>query len=220
MSELKRFLTVEALNIPHGFGTKHFGYKELENLGLGRTFELEQVHGKDVLFLKEGEPLPSHPLPYDGVLTDRKDLVLVIRTADCAPVFLWNPKKEVIGALHCGWRGILKGILGEAIKVIQEVFCSSPSDLIAVIGPHICEDCYKVGADLAQRFVKKYGPEVIQHRSGHIFLKLGECIKRELQHYGINDIYLLDFCTSCNEQLFYSYRRSSTSLRQLNFIAL
>lgn len=214
------FLTVDALRVPHGFGTKYFGRRELEDLKLGRIFEVEQVHGKDVLLLKKRDPLPSPPLPYDGVLTDRKDLVLVIRTADCTPVLLWNPQKDIIGALHCGWRGILKGIIREAIKALQEAFDSSTDDLIVALGPHICKDCYQIGADLAQKFAEKYGSEVINHKNGLNFLKLDECLKKEFQHYGIKNLYSLNLCTCCNEHLFHSYRRSYTSLRQLNFITL
>jgi len=215
-----RLFSLEALKVPHGFGTKYFGYRELEGLKLGRILELEQVHGKDVLVLRKGDPIPPPPLPYDGVLTDRKGLVLVIRTADCAPVLLWDPKKEIIGALHCGWRGILAGIIGEAIKALQKAFDSSPQDLIVAIGPMICKDCYQIGLDLVQKFTEKYGPEVIYHENGQNFLRLNECIRKEAQHYGIKDLHFLDLCTCCNEHLFYSYRRSSTSLRQLNFIAL
>ena len=73
--------------------------------------------------------------------------------ADCVPLFFYDPVKKAIGASHSGWRGSVKRIGEKTVRRMEEEFGSNPKDILAVIGPSICKDCYEVSEDVAAGFL-------------------------------------------------------------------
>ncbi len=94
----------------------------------------------------------------DGVITAARGLVLCTVEADCAPVYLLDPVRRVVGMIHSGWRGTAGNIVNAALALMLYKYASSPADIIAVIGPTICGDCYEVGDELAAPFGNMFTP--------------------------------------------------------------
>ncbi len=155
----------------------------------------------------------------DGLITDAKDVWLVVSVADCTPVFLFDAKKKAVGAVHAGWRGSASGIVAGAVKQMIAAFESSPSDLHAFIGPSAGPCCYEVGEEVASQF----HPDVVHARKGTVFLDLKKENARQLTANGVPErqIETSPHCTICGGQLFHSYRRDrERSGRMMGVIGL
>jgi len=196
-------------------------FEDLKPLGFSfrNLIWLKQVHGTEVLVLREKEKVPSFPLSFDAVISDRKDTVLLIRTADCIPIFIWDPENGIIGAVHGGWRGVLKGIISKTISKMQELFSSDPRKLIVALGPSIKGCCYEFKGKEVKDFLKKFGQEVILQKDGIPHLDLPLCAIRELEKCGVQQIEEIPYCTFCDPN-FHSWRREKERRRNYNFIAL
>jgi YfiH family protein len=88
----------------------------------------------------------------DGLITNDKDIMLCIFTADCMPVFLASRDYSVVAMVHAGWRGLAGGIIESAAIRFLEDFGISTQDIFAYIGPHIGQCCYQVGDELKKAF--------------------------------------------------------------------
>lgn len=225
------YLRVNLLRgVKHVFGTRRMGKKDLEVLGIPpvRLLTLKQVHGGDCLVYR-GDGLPfEKPQPYDAVITDQNGVALGIWTADCLPILIYDRQKRVIAAIHAGWRGIWRGVIGRTIKEMAENFGSDPADLLVGIGPGIAACCYEVKEDVAKIFQKIFQMKsdievpLIEMRQGRSFLDLGRAARLELFKAGVlsENVQVIPLCTSCRQELFYSYRRDGKTGRQLSFIML
>ncbi len=103
------------------------------------------------------EHLPAGPAPCsaragDALLTDQAGLLLSVRTADCLPVMLVDPRRRVVAAVHAGWRGALERIVEKTVGEMQRLSASRPRDLLAAIGPSIRACCYEVGEEVVDAF--------------------------------------------------------------------
>lgn len=95
------------------------------------------------------------PLDYDnvdGLITKEKGLVLVTSYADCVPLYFVDPVKQVIGLAHSGWRGTVQQMGAHMVTAMAEQFGCCPTDLVAAIGPSICQECYEVSEEVAEAF--------------------------------------------------------------------
>ncbi|HWT27080.1 MAG TPA: peptidoglycan editing factor PgeF, partial [Mobilitalea sp.] len=88
----------------------------------------------------------------DGLITNKPGITLVTKYADCVPLYFVDPVKKAIGLTHSGWRGTVKKIGRITVQEMEKHFGSNPKDIIAVIGPSICKDCYEVGDEVANGF--------------------------------------------------------------------
>lgn len=115
------------------------GYK---NFSVENLIFAEQVHGKKVYFCppKIGGYIK---LGVDGLISETTGQILVIYTADCLPILIYDPKRKRIGAIHAGKKGLIKGIIENAVAT----FKADPASLIIGIGPHIRSCCYDLKED-------------------------------------------------------------------------
>ena len=116
------------------------------------------VHGSKVAIADEKD-CGKIVLGTDGLLSQEKNLFLSITSADCLPIFLFEPEKEIVGIVHAGWRSLEKNILFNAIGEIKNLG-GAPENILVGIGPAICQKHYEVGPEVANTF-KKY-PEAIK----------------------------------------------------------
>ncbi|MCR5799946.1 MAG: peptidoglycan editing factor PgeF [Lachnospiraceae bacterium] len=96
----------------------------------------------------EGVTAPVYSEPCDGMITDRRGIVLATVEADCTPVYLLDPVHGAIGMVHSGWRGTAAGIVLRAMEKMNECYGTKPADLMVAMGPAICGGCYEVGEEL------------------------------------------------------------------------
>jgi len=171
---------------------------------LPEILTIRQVHGNKIIMAARPATRRSATLEdADGILTDRRDLVIAIRTADCLSIFLYDPQHEVIGLLHAGWRGTQQRIVAQAITLMRKQWKSNPGDLRVAFGPAIHSCCYRVGASFREHFPK----ETVKRKQGYFF-DLPEANKNQLIASRVNAANILDcaVCTHCETECF-SYRR-------------
>lgn len=151
----------------------------------------------------------------DGLVTNEPGVCLVTSYADCVPLFFVDPVKKCIGLSHSGWRGTVKKIGINTVRIMSEQFSSDPSDIIAFIGPSICMDCYEVSSDVADEFRSAYTKEqseilMIQTSAEKYQLDLHQANVFNMLDAGLKaeNIHVTDICTCCNPELLFSHRAS------------
>lgn len=166
----------------------------------------------------------------DGLISDEKNLGLITTFADCVPVIVVDKERKVVASLHSGWKGTVTDIPGHAIKTMLDTYSCKTSDLVAYIGPSICETCYEVSQDLIEQFESAYPIDEweLLYRKGRQIgnetkyqLNLWSASFLNLVHAGLDpkNIYINDICTCMNQDLLFSHRASMGKRGNLcNFI--
>ena len=221
-------------NISHGFFNRNGGfskgiYKSL-NCGIGSKDKkaninynlkkvckrigcsrnnlvlLKQIHSNKVHTIKKN---PKKKLKGDSLITSKKKIALGILTADCAPVFIYDPENNFISAIHVGWRGAYKKIITKTLNNLKKRG-SKINNLITVIGPCISKKSYEVKNDFFNRFLKqsKINKRFFLIKNKRKFFGLNEYIKNELIKKGIKNIEIIKKDTYLNKNNFFSARRS------------
>jgi polyphenol oxidase len=184
----------------------------------GSVIELDQVHGSEIEILKTSCREKPSLIKKDGVITDKKNVLLTIKTADCVPIVLFDRKKEIICALHSGWRGTKEKIVEKGLLLFLQKFNSYPKDITAFLGPAIKSCCYEIKEDLQKEF-SEYDFS-IKPRGEKLFLDLKSIILKQLNSFEITDVENIDECNFCSKNLYFSYRRNKTEKRQHTFVGM
>jgi YfiH family protein len=167
---------------------------------------VKSISGSNVEIVTEKD-LGSFIGNTDGLITARKNVYLAITVADCLPVIVFDPKKEVVGLLHCGWKGIEKNIIEKAVNKMKDIFNSDPQDFAAVIGPGIGTCHFEVKEDLIEKFASY--PEAFNKHDGKTFMDLKLVAHKKLEECEIRpeNISASPDCTYCQPEKYYSFRR-------------
>ncbi|QGU95271.1 peptidoglycan editing factor PgeF [Clostridium bovifaecis] len=195
------------------------GISNLENLriwfGLDSIGYLNQTHS-DIVYAYDEEVHDG-----DAIITDKKNIGIGVFTADCIPILIYDKDKEVIAAIHSGWKGTLKCIVQKAIDKMILKYNTDARDLVVYIGPHNMQCCYEVSDDLIEEFKKQeiyQNINIAKNRN----LSLQSCIISQLLEKEVNleQINPLNICTYCsNEYSLHSYRKDKEeSGRMFSFI--
>jgi hypothetical protein len=172
-------------------------------------YDVWQVHGNRIICTEHARPENEKHIPADGIFTNKPDVTLMMRFADCVPLLFHDPVKKVIGIVHAGWQGTLLKIGAEAVKVVSERYGCLAEDLTVAIGPSICRECYQIGHTVAEKFETEFGESpnefLVRDQSGfHLDLwKANEIILRKT---GIRNIEISNICTAHNLDDWYSHR--------------
>jgi YfiH family protein len=178
-----------------------------------RMLSLKQMHGTTVV--NAGTQANGQSPEADGAWTSSPSDLLVVRTADCAALWLVDPERERLALLHVGWRGAAAGIIRHAVQTLVEDG-SDPGALVAAAGPHIGRCCFEVGLDVAAPFHEIDGavnaPHILKVRSraDTVSLDLGAIIAGQLHEAGLSRIgvHIATACTRCSDGVLHSYRRN------------
>ena len=151
----------------------------------------------------------------DGLLTREPGVTLATFYADCVPLYFVDPVRRAIALTHSGWRGTVQRIGKVTVETMAREFGSRPEDLVAAIGPSICQDCYEVGEEVAEAFYREFGsgagPELLRGKQGGKYqLNLWEANRRILTEAGVRPekIQMPCLCTCCNPEFLFSHRAS------------
>lgn len=151
----------------------------------------------------------------DGLITNEKNLVLATFFADCVPLFFIDPVHKAIGLSHSGWKGTVQKIGKATVEKMTQEYGTDPKDIIAAIGPSICQDCYEVSEDVILQFQqvfpeKDWADLLYAKENGKFQLNLWEANHKIMLEAGITEehISITDICTCCNPELLYSHRAS------------
>lgn len=205
----------EEKDIDHLFTSRLGWENEMESLreifNTDRIISLKQVHGKKVYIVDQDFLSLDEVLEGDGLITDLKNVVLRTYHADCSPLYFYDREKKVVGLAHSGWRGSYENIMGEMIQSFVDNYSTDLKDLRVYIGPSIKSCCYEVGQDLYEKFLDRY-PNYSQafRKTDRYYLDL-ENLNYELarEYLKEENITRSSSCTSCNNHLFYSYRKEN-----------
>lgn len=157
----------------------------------------------------------NEPPLADAVVTRSSDVVLGILTADCAPIFIFDPQTGVCAAIHAGWRGTLGRIVERTAEAMVTHFGTRLDVCRVAIGPTIGPCCYEVGPDVLERFRREfpYAEDLISTPTpqSRARLDLVNANVRQLLDWGFRreHIFVSGLCTACHPQLFFSHRRDS-----------
>ena len=169
----------------------------------------EEDRGKGIL-------KPQDYSDVDGMITNVPGLVLVTAYADCVPLYFVDPVKKAIGLSHSGWKGTVGHIGQKTVKRMQEVYGSNPENIIAAIGPSICQSCYEVSEDVAEAFRANFTEEeaediLLDKGNGKYQLDLWKANWYVLTDAGIRPEHLAvtDLCTACHPELLWSHRKTN-----------
>jgi uncharacterized protein, YfiH family len=145
----------------------------------------------------------------DAIISKVKNIGIGILSADCAPILFYDPKKNIIGCVHSGWKGALNGIIKNTIIKFKELDSQS-KDLIAVVGPCLKKQNYEVKKDFIDKFINKDQKNEIffEKISGKYFFDLRGFINKELSSFNVKDIENIEIDTFAEKEFFFSYRRS------------
>jgi len=212
--------------LAHGFGDRDLTAAALgcdERLRTFRAVLLRQVHS-DIVHVLDRAPEES---PHgDALITHRPGLLLVVKTADCLPVLLVDEARRVVAAVHCGWRGTLRGVLERTIACLRDRCGVDPRDLLTALGPCIGRQCYEVGDEVRGRFAEAGYPDGLfrplpQHPAKFLF-DLADANRLQLVRAGVDpgNIFGVAVCTHCDPH-FHSFRRDRQRAgRMLSFIGI
>jgi len=183
-----------------------------------RVIEAEQVHGGSLAVIHGTGAVGTPIAGCDALLTDVPGTALLIRTADCLPIFVMDPVRRAIGIAHAGWRGLAAQLPLRLVGAFRHAYHSAPEELRAVIGPAIHACCYEVGPEFEPRF----GPFVRQDAGRRMCDLIGVAME-QLARGGIPRAQIADtqLCTASNVQQWFSLRREGPATgRVYSFIMI
>ncbi len=164
----------------------------------------------------------------DGLITDVPGICLVTFYADCVPLYFVDPKKKVIALSHSGWKGTVNRMGEVTLREMTRAFGCDPADIVAAIGPSICQDCYEVSEDVIDQFRASFDeslwPQIFTTGApGKYQLNLWEANRQVLLGAGIlpEHLAVTNLCTHCNPDLLFSHRTMGPRRGNLSaFLAL
>lgn len=223
------------ISAPHGFSTRLGGVSKaphLAQMNLGKNlgddplaleenyrriaraigFDVEnivytnQIHSATVLTVGRNDIGKTYDC--DGFVTAEKGVVLAVRTADCVPILFYDPEKDVIGAVHAGWRGTVDRIQQNCVSAMRDLG-SKPENIRVAIGACIHKCCYKVGEDFYNTLCQKLGKTMTdRYVSADMYADLVGLNIELLNEIGVSDIAVSQDCTCCKNDLYFSHRAS------------
>ena len=181
-----------------------------------RTVFSHQVHKADIRVVTSADLgkglFRERDYEADALITDIPQLPLVIFSADCIPILLYDPVRRVVGAAHAGWRGTAQSIGAKTVQRMQSCFGCRPEDLLAAIGPGISKCCFETREDVPNAMLEAIGPSAFPYLeslpSGSFRVDLKGLNALSLERAGLPTahISICDQCTACHPDLFWSHR--------------
>jgi polyphenol oxidase len=186
-----------------------------------------QVHSARVLrvgdarSLGQGPPEAKPPVGEgDGLVTAAPGVVLVVLTADCAPVLLADPAAGVVGAVHAGWRGLAAGVVEAGVAALAGLG-ADPAATVGLVGPAVGGCCYEVGADVRAAVGDRYPAALATTRDGRPSLDPAAAAAAALAAAGLGEVRVAGECTYDLAERFFSHRRDhGVTGRQAGLVAL
>ena len=174
-----------------------------------KIFLLNQIHSNKFYYINKNSVSKKSNYSGDALITDRKKTPLGVLTADCAPILIYDSNKNMIAAVHAGWRGAYKDIVKNVVKFMYKKGCT-PETIIAVIGPCITMKSYEVKEDFIKKFLKKNrtNKAFFKKFKNKTYFSLNKYIYSQLKSLNIKNIEIINKDTFNVKNNFFSARRS------------
>ncbi len=236
-------LTSRLLEVPHGFPTREGGVStgvwaslnfgsavgdapaavelnfermaQAAKVDRARLFGVKQVHGDAVV----QAPVCAQ-IEADALWSERAGDAVGVKTADCVPLLLVDPRGKRVAAVHAGWKGTFSQIAARTVEALVRAG-SRASDLRAAIGPSIGPCCYAVQEDLVAQFATRFPAEVCVRRANRPSLDLPLAVRTTLLASGIPSAQIdsLGLCTACDPRFFSHRRDRGQTGRHFSFVS-
>ena len=179
---------------------------------------MNQIHSNKVCNIGELNEIAQ----CDALITDKKDKILMVMVADCIPILFFDKKKKVIAAIHAGRAGAFKNIIGQTLSLMKKRYKSSIEDLVVSIGPHIQHCCYEVGREIVDEAIALDLECFIKEKNKSFHLDLLSLVLYQLHNIGVDreNIEIVNECTACNTDKYFSYRKEGKTGRFCGVIML
>jgi YfiH family protein len=188
-------------------------------MGVEELISVGQVHGANTLILTDKRKVASvrEVKGIDILITDLPGVGLMIKQADCQAVALYDPEKRVIANIHCGWRGNVQNVIGQAVQQLQEVFGSRPEAIRAGISPSLGPCCAEF-----INYKQEIPKELWAYQVRPTFFDLWRLSGDQLKNAGLRPehIQVAGVCSRCQEKDFFSYRRDTVTGRNGTILVL
>lgn len=168
---------------------------------------MNQVHGNHVEVVTKDSPKLIDNC--DGLITNEKNLPLMVMVADCIPILLHDEQAGVIAALHAGRNSTFQKIVQVALDIMTKQFDSNVQDIKAILGPSIQKCCYEVSVEMANIVSTNFGSEFVEGR----YIDLQGINRSILEANGVTNIEISSVCTHCSNKPYYSYRKENKTGR-------
>jgi YfiH family protein len=171
-----------------------------------------QIHGDTIKTISTTEDIGDSEEKADALISGLDGVLIGVKTADCVPVLIGDPKTRTFAAVHAGWRGTVQSIVKKAIAELKRVYGAEPTDMIAAIGPAAGCENYEIGQDVIDDFRDNFGSDSEKYfkstREGHALVDLHIANHDQLTGCGLGpaNIFTAPFCTMERPDLFFSYR--------------
>ena len=169
----------------------------------GRLLSPNQTHSANVEIVDSKEEY----IQTDGLILNNINDTIFLKFADCTPLIFYDTKNKVGAISHAGWRGTAQRIGIKTVEKMSKHFNTTPEDLIVLIGPAIGICCYEVSEEVKETLLDSVEDKKGLFEARNIDLKLINA--RQLEEVGVRNIDVCPYCTSCNNDLFYSYRKEN-----------
>lgn len=191
--------------------------RALDFLGLKKGAKLGQCHKGAIKEITLDDQTLAHFNDYDGMVTAEKEVGLLIRHADCQATIFYDPVHQVLGNVHCGWRGSVQNIYQKTIDTMKNLYQTNPADLIICIGPSLGPEASEF------KHYKKELPEVFwKYQVRPSYFDFWEISRMQLMNAGIPEeqIEIAEICTYTNERKCFSYRRNKATPHHGTLVSL
>lgn len=176
---------------------------------INSLYDVWQVHSADVICTDQPRPDHVPHLKADAILTDRPDVSLFMRFADCVPILLVDPVRQVAGLVHAGWQGTVKGVARATVQAMQDRYGCRIENILAGIGPSIGAHHYEVGSEVIEQVQRVFGAEAVDllpSPNGAVQFDLWAANRLILEQSGIRNIEIAGCCTACDLDNWFSHR--------------
>jgi len=227
-------------NVTHAFTTRYSGnlafhvndnplYVQKNHITLAKQLSynketlvhMKQIHSKLVHIVNENDNFKNPPT-CDALITNKKNIPLMVMVADCSPILFYDDEKKVIAVAHAGRAGAFKNIVKNVVDCCINEFQSLPKNIKVSIGASIRVCCYEVGSEIYEEAKDLNLEYAIHKKNKSYFLDINKILNSQLLACGIKDenIEISKDCTSCNKDTYFSYRAKNITGRFSGLIML
>ncbi|OQY01648.1 MAG: hypothetical protein B6I26_03330 [Desulfobacteraceae bacterium 4572_130] len=189
--------------------------KILQFMKFKKSFYLNQVHGKEIFILKKDNYLKNQKIDInnrvgDGIVTNIPEILLVIQTADCQSILMYDPLKKVIANIHSGWQGSIQNIIKAGIDTMINCFQCKPENILSCIGPSLGPCCCEF-----INYKTEIPKNLWKYKLKNNYFDFWKLSFDQLILQGVksHNIEIKKKCTKCSTKDFFSYRKEKITGR-------
>jgi len=182
---------------------------------------MKQIHSNIIKIVDENDDFENPPT-CDALITNKKNIPLMVMVADCSPLLFFDPIQNVIAAVHAGRVGAFENIIQNVVQSFINDFGSNANDILVSVGPAICSNCYEINEQIHQEAQKRKLDYAIKKKNEKVYLNIKAILYKQLHVMGIDkeNIEVSDICNCCQSDKFYSYRQYNNTGRFAGIIML